>query len=223
MIDKEIIEKIVKTVMDEYKPAIEKTKNKENTGLTFPISVSNRHAHISQEHLEILFGRNYALKIMKDLSQPGQYAAHEKIIIAGSKGCIDSVRILGPVRKKTQVEISITDSYRLGIKPVIRESGDLSDTPGLTIVGPVGSVFVKEGAIVAKRHIHCTPEQAEKLGVKDNEIVNVKVDNERGGIFSNVVVRVSKDFSLDMHIDTDEGNAFAITPGTVGKIISNSQ
>lgn len=175
-----------------------------------PIGVSNRHIHLSGDDLEKLFGKGYNLTKKSDLKQPGQFAANETVIIRGPKGEIEKVRILGPIRKQSQVEISITDSFRLGVRPPIKESGKLENTPGLEIIGPNGSVEIPAGTIIALRHIHMTPEQAKKMGVKDKEIVEVETFGERKGILGNVLVRVSEQFSLEMHIDVDEANACAL-------------
>ncbi|HHF08906.1 MAG: phosphate propanoyltransferase [Thermotogae bacterium] len=180
----------------------------------YPIKagVSNRHVHLSQEHLEILFGEGYELTPIKDLGQPGQYAAQEKVILVGPKGAIEGVRVLGPVRKATQVEISRTDAFKLGVKPPIKDSGDHEGSVGLTLVGPRGTVVLKRGVILAKRHIHMTPEDAEKLGVKDKDLVMVycKGNGERKTIFDDVLVRVSGSYALEFHVDVDEANAAMI-------------
>lgn len=176
-----------------------------------PIGVSNRHVHVTQEDLETLYGKGYQLTKKSDLKQPGQFASNELVTIRGPKGEFDRVRILGPVRKQSQIEISKTDSFRLGILPPIRESGDLEGTPGLSMTGPQGTVELPSGAIVALRHIHMTPQQAAAYGVKDKDIVEVEVFGERRGIFGDVLVRVSEDFSLEMHVDVDEANACALS------------
>ncbi len=178
-----------------------------------PVGVSGRHVHVSQADLERLFGPGSALTVYKDLSQPGQYAANEMVTLVGPKGVITKVRILGPVRKATQVEISRTDGYALGIDAPVRESGDLVGTPGIVVVGPAGPVQLREGVIVAKRHIHFTPELARDFGVSDGEIVAVKAAGPRSLVFDEVVVRVRADFALDMHIDTDEANAAGLRQG----------
>ena len=179
-----------------------------------PVGISARHIHVSQEHLELLFGPGYRLTSIKDLSQPGQFAADERVTLVGPKGVIQKVRILGPVRNRTQVEISRTDCYALGILAPVRESGDISGTPGIVIVGPYGPIKIDEGVIIAKRHIHFTPKDAEEFGVSDSQIVLVKTEGERPLIFDDVVVRVREDFALDMHIDTDEANAAGLSQGS---------
>lgn len=186
------------------------TKLNEYNAYKIPIGISNRHVHVSQEDLGILFGKGYTLTKKSDLKQPGQYASNETVTIRGSKGEFERVRILGPTRNRTQVEISKTDSFRLGIRPPIRESGDLEGTPGIELIGPQGSVSISQGAIIALRHIHMTPEQAEALGVKDKDIVEVETFGERHGVFGDVLIRVSDQFSLEMHVDVDEANACAL-------------
>lgn len=175
-----------------------------------PIALSNRHLHISREHLDILFGTGYELKKLKDLKQPGQYAAEEKVDLVGPKGTIKGVRVLGPVRNKTQIEISFADSFVLGIKPPVRDSGDLVNSPGVKIVGPSGEVEIEEGVIAAARHIHMTPDIAEEWGVKDKDTVNVRTGGVRSIIFENVLVRVNQEYALEMHVDLEEGNGAGI-------------
>lgn len=178
---------------------------------TVPVGISNRHVHLSLEHISILFGQGYTLTVAKELSQPEQFASGETVKLVGPKGIIDRVRVLGPARSATQVEISVTDSYKLGIEAPVRDSGDLNGTPGLTIIGPHGTVHLEQGAIIAARHLHMTPADAEKFGLKNNDRISVRVPGSRGGIFDQVLVRVSGNFILDMHVDTDEGNAFGLS------------
>lgn len=185
-------------------------KLKEYNDFKIPVGVSNRHVHVSQEDLEVLFGKGYELTKKSVLKQPGQYASNETVTIRGPKGEFERVRILGPVRAKSQVEISKTDSFRLGIKPPIRESGKLDGTPGIEIIGPKGKIVLSYGAIIAFRHIHMTPEQALAMGLRDNEIVDVETFGERKGIFGDVLVRVSDKSALEMHVDVDEANAFSL-------------
>ena len=183
------------------------------------VEVSARHIHLSQEHLEVLFGKGYELTPKKDLSQPGQFACEERVTLVGPKGEL-KVSILGPFRPADQVELSFTDARTLGLKAVpVRESGDVAGAPGLKLVGPCGEAEMAEGTIVAKRHIHMTPADAEKLGVSDKEIVKVKLDTERPVIYDDVVVRVSDKFALAMHIDTDECNAAAAFGAVYGEIV----
>jgi Propanediol utilization protein len=184
-----------------------------------PIGVSARHIHLTQEHVEKLFGAGYQLTELKPLSQPGQYAANETVAVVGPKGSFAKVRILGPVRKATQLEVSRTDAFALGIHPPVRESGDIAGSAGITIQGPAGEVTIEEGVIVAARHIHMHTSDAERLGVADKQKLRVRAGGERGVVFENVIARVSPDFALDMHIDTDEANAAGIGNGEIAEII----
>ncbi|MBQ7288940.1 MAG: phosphate propanoyltransferase [Clostridia bacterium] len=184
------------------------------------VEVSARHAHLSQEALEILFGKGHTLTPKKELSQPGQYACEERITVVGPKKELAGVSILGPVRPSTQVEISATDARSIGLAAPIRESGDVAGSVGCKLVGPCGELEISEGVIVAKRHIHMTPADAEKYGVQDKQVVRVAVEsNGRSLVFGDVVARVSEKFALAMHIDTDEGNAAGCTPGMMGDIL----
>lgn len=191
----------------------------EKTGYLVPIGVSARHIHLTQEHVETLFGKGYQLTRKKDL-MGGQFAANEQVTIVGEKlRAIENVRVLGPVRKQSQVEISKTDTFKLGIKAPIRESGNIVGSAPIAVVGPKGTIYLKEGCIVAKRHIHMSCEDAIKTSLKDGDIVSVVVDNERGTIFNHVQIRVDKKFTLEMHIDADEANAAEIGPGVSGRIV----
>ena len=183
-----------------------------------PVEVSAHHVHLSPDHVEALFGPGHELSPYSDLSQPGQFACHEKVNLVGPKGRVDNVRVLGPPRKETQVEISMTEQFKLGVNAPIRESGDLLGTPGMTLEGPVGSVHLEKGVICTLRHIHMTPLDALKMGLQDKDVVRVKVNGGRGLVFGDVVVRVSPSFRLAFHIDTDEANAANITRQTVGYI-----
>lgn len=183
------------------------------------VGVSNRHIHLSQEDLEKLFGAGYKLSKMKDMKQPGQFAAKETVIIEGSKGKFEGVRILGPVRKETQVEISISDSFKLGVKPPIRESGKLDGTPGIKIIGPKGSVVKERGVIVAGRHIHMPKYIADIRGYKDGELVNVETFGERKMVLYNVLLRVGSNMAKEIHIDMDEANAAGLKNDDYVKII----
>ena len=182
------------------------------------VETSARHIHVTQQTLEILFGKGAELHNKKDLSQPGQYACEEKVTLVGPKGQL-TVTILGPTRPADQAELSLTDARALGITVPVRESGDVAGTPGLKLVGPCGEVEISEGAIAAKRHIHMTPEDAAELGVEDKQIVSVKLDTARPLIFGDVVVRVSPKFALAMHIDTDECNAACAYGQVFGEIV----
>ena len=184
------------------------------------IETSARHVHVTQETLEILFGKGAELTKKKDLSQTGQFASEQRVTVIGPKRELANVSILGPCRGANQVELSATDARSIGVDIVVRESGDIAGTPGCTIKGPAGEVTIKEGVIVAKRHIHLTPETAEKLGVKNKDTVWVKCNtNGRAAILGDVVVRVSDKFADAMHIDTDESNAISATPNLMGEII----
>ncbi len=184
------------------------------------VETSARHIHITQEHLEILFGKGATLTNKKDLSQPGQFACTERLTVVGPKKEMPGVTILGPVRAATQVEISLTDARSLGITAPVRESGDVKDSGGCKLVGPCGEVEISEGVIVAKRHIHLTPDDAAKFGVEDKEIVGLKIENGvRSLILGDVVVRVNKNFAAAAHLDTDEANAGALSGEVYGEIV----
>lgn len=196
-----------------------KEQSKDEQPFAVPVGVSARHVHLTKEHVETLFGKGYELTKKKEL-MGGQYAAEELVTIVGTKlRAIENVRILGPVRKASQVEISSTDMIKLGISAPIRESGNIKDSAPIALVGPKGAVFLNEGCIVAKRHIHMAPADAKTAGVKDNDIVSVKFINERETIFNNVQIRVDDSFTLEMHIDTDEANASRVKTGDTGYII----
>jgi putative phosphotransacetylase len=187
--------------------------------MNFVVETSARHVHLTEEDFKVLFGETTLTK-KKDLSQPGQFACNERVTVVGPKKEIANVSILGPYRSKSQVELSATDARSIGLPIVVRESGVLAGTPGCKLVGPCGELELKEGVIVAKRHIHATVADAAALGVKDKDIVMVKVNTpERSLIFGDVVVRVSDTYALAMHIDTDESNAAGVIPGTVGEIV----
>lgn len=182
------------------------------------IGVSARHIHLSKEDLKILFGDDYKLTIKASLSQKGQYACNEQVTLKGPKGIIERVRVLGPERDKTQVEISRTDSFKLGIKPPVRNSGDLDGATEITIVGPKGEI-TRNSAIIASRHIHATKEDAIKYGFDGKEFVSIKIDGEKKGILENVYVRLNDNFSLEVHLDTDDANAFLINNGDEAELI----
>lgn len=188
--------------------------------MNFIVETSARHVHLTQEHLEILFGKGYQLTKKKELSQPGQYACEERVTIVGSKKEMAGVSILGPVRKDTQVELSLTDARSIGVAAPVRESGDIAGSGSCKIVGPAGEIEITEGVIAAKRHIHATTADAEKLGVKNGEVVSVKVETDgRSLVFGDVVVRVSDSYALAMHIDTDESNAAGCGREQYGEIV----
>ena len=177
------------------------------------IGVSNRHIHLTQEHLEYLFGKGYKLKELKKINQPGQFASVETVTIKTEKSSIDNVRILGPIRNYTQIEISKTDAYKLGLNPPIRESGEITGSEKITVVGPKGELNLDEGCIIATRHIHITFEELEKLGLKNNSTVSIKIGGDKGAILDNVYLKASEDATLELHLDTDDANACLISQG----------
>lgn len=184
------------------------------------VETSARHVHLSEEHIAILFGEGHALTVKKELSQPGQYACEERVTVVGPKKSIERVSILGPARKASQVEVSFTDARTLGINAPVRESGDTKGSAGCKLIGPCGEVELTEGVIIAKRHIHVTPDDAKALGVSDKEIVKVAIDSEaRKTVFDDVVIRVNASFATAMHIDTDEANAACAFGECYGKIV----
>ncbi|HBK61134.1 MAG TPA: hypothetical protein DDZ84_10130 [Firmicutes bacterium] len=187
-----------------------------------PVGVSNRHLHVTQDDLEALFGREYKLSVKKDLSQKGQFAAEETVTIVGPKGSIANVRILGPCRKRTQVEVSRTDCFQLGLNPPVKDSGDLDGSPSVKIIGPKGEITIPIGVILAKRHIHMTPEEAERLGVHDRDTVMVQVAGDRALVFDEVLVRVDPTFTWEMHLDTDEANAACLKNGSLVTILKKN-
>ena len=183
------------------------------------VEVSARHIHVTDEQLEILYGKDYKLTVKKELSQPGQFVSNERLTLVGPKGELKA-SILGPTRKSAQVELSLTDARTLGVEAKVRESGDIAGTNGIKVVGPAGEIELTEGVIAAKRHIHMTPADAEKYGVKSGDIVSVKVVTDgRSVTFGDTVIRVRDDFALAMHVDTDEGNAAGMNGSVEGEII----
>lgn len=187
---------------------------------TVMVETSARHVHVTEETLEILFGKGYQLTKKKDLSQPGQFACEERVQVIGPKNSFPAVSILGPTRPADQVELSASDARSIGVAAPVRESGDIAGSGACKLVGPKGEVELKEGVIVAKRHIHMTPEDVENYGVKDKQVVSVKIDSpERSLVFGDVVVRVSPKFKLAMHIDTDESNAVMAGRDATGVIV----
>ena len=210
------IEKITRIILESL------SKQNSGTGYQVPIGVSARHIHLTQADVETLFGKGYQLTKKKEL-MGGQFASNELVTIVGLKlRAIENVRILGPVRKASQVEISATDAIKLGIKAPIRESGKIEGSAPIAIVGPCGVIYLKEGCIIASRHIHMSPADALSAGVKNGDIVSVKVENERATTFNNVLIRVDPSFTLEMHIDTDEANAAKISTGMKAEIIKNA-
>lgn len=176
-------------------------------GYKVPVGLSNKHLHLSSADLATLFGEGYELHPTKALKQPGQFASEEKVDIVGPKGTLKGIRVLGPVRKETQVELAMTDCRAIGVSAPVRESGKLEGTPGVKLIGPKGEVELDHGAIVALRHIHLSAEQAKEAGVADKEMVSIKVGGERGLIFENVLIRAGEGHDRECHLDTDEGNA----------------
>ncbi len=199
--NEELIQSIVQSVMDQL-------KNYDQ--LKIPIGVSNRHVHLSRKDMDALFGEGSELTKKADLAQPGQFAANETVTVRGPKGEFKKVRVLGPLRSESQVEISLTDGFSIGVKAPIKESGKLDNTPGVTLIGPKGSVELPKGTIVALRHIHMDPTTAEKLGLHDKDVVEVETFGERAGVLGNVLVRVSDKYALEMHVDIDEANACSL-------------
>lgn len=185
------------------------------------VEISARHVHLSQADLNTLFGEGYELTVKKELSQPGQFASNERVKVIGTKGEFPAVSILGPVRNATQVEISLTDARSIGVNAPVRESGDIAGSGSCRLVGPAGEIEISEGVIAAKRHIHATTADAERMGIENGEIVSVEIpsSNGRNLTFGDVVVRVSDSYALAMHIDTDESNAAGMAPNTIGKIV----
>lgn len=212
--DEKTIERITKLALE----AMQEQQSAKK-GFLVPVGVSARHVHLTQEHVEALFGAGHVLHPKKTL-MGGQFAAEECVTIVGLKlRAIENVRVLGPCRKQSQVEVSATDALRLGVKAPIRESGKLSGSAPIAIVGPCGAVYLQEGCIIAMRHIHMSPEDAKAAGVKDGDIVSVRADNERATIFDRVLIRVNENFTLEMHVDTDEANACKIKTGDTVRIL----
>ncbi|MFO1445650.1 phosphate propanoyltransferase [Bacillus sp. Bva_UNVM-123] len=215
--ESKLIENITRLVVKELQEhhLLEKEKKTH-----VPVSISARHLHLQQEHVDILFGKGYQLTFYKEISQPGQYACNEKVILKGPKGTIENVRVLGPLRKQTQIEISRTDARKLGLNPPVRNSGNLTGSAPIALVGPVGLVELLEGCIIADRHIHMTPKDAIEFGVADKQKVSVLVDGEKGGVMGQVTIRVNERYALDMHIDTDDANAFNLNGNEMLKNIT---
>lgn len=212
--EQQTVEMITQMVLQTISKMEEKTG-----GYQVPVGVSARHIHLTQEHVETLFGEGYRLTKKKDL-MGGQYACNETVTVVGIKlRAIENVRVLGPVRKSSQLEISATDAMKLGVAAPIRESGNVAGSAPVAVVGPKGVIYLKEGCIIAMRHIHMSPADAMAAGVRDGDIVSVKADNERGTVFNQVKIRVNDSFTLEMHIDTDEANASKIRTGDKVTII----
>ena len=183
------------------------------------IGVSNRHVHLTDKHLHILFGEDFELKKQKDLTQPGQFASTSFVTLKTGKGIIENVRVLGPTRNYTQVEISKTDSYKLGLNPPVRNSGDLALSESVTLIGPNGEVIIKEGCIIATRHIHILPEQVKQYKLEGKETVSVRLGGEKGGIINNVYLKPSDEAYFELHLDTDDANAHFVKNGDIAEIL----
>ncbi len=186
--------------------------------MKLPIALSNKHIHLSQADIDVLFGQGYELTHKKDLSQPGQFACEEMVEVVGPKGST-KMRVLGPARPESQVEVSLADARALGIAVPVRQSGDVEGTPGCKLVGPNGEVEIERGVIVAARHIHMSLEDAEKFGVKDKDVVSVRTEGLRGLVFNNVLVRANAAFKLEMHVDLEEGNAAGVKNGDLVELV----
>ncbi len=205
----DLIERIVAAVLRRLAPFCQMAQHPR----PIPVGISGRHVHLAAADLAALYGAGHLLQKQRDLSQPGQFAAAETVTLAGPKGCLERVRVLGPLRERTQVEISRSDAFHLGLNPPVRESGRLDGTSGITIVGPQGPVLLREGLIVARRHLHMSPADAEGYEVRDGENVRILAGRERNLIFDRVTVRVKPEFALELHLDTDEANAAGLGNG----------
>lgn len=207
-----LVNKVTKLVMEQIR---ELTEHPDHV----PVGISARHIHLERAHVEQLFGQGYRLTPMKDISQPGQYACEETVEVIGPKEKPLKMRVLGPERKDTQIEVSLSDSRILGMIPPVRSSGDIVGTPGIRIRGPKGEIEVPQGVIIADRHIHMTPEDARWYGVTNGQRVRVLIDGQRGGVMDHVIIRVAPTCSLDFHIDTDDANAFQLRQGQMVQIL----
>ncbi len=206
MDNEKLVEYISQLVIDEI--------NSLNMDNKVPVGISARHIHLKESDFRVLFGNNSELTFYNELSQPNQFAANEKVDLVGEKGTIKNVRILGPFRNETQVEIATSDVRKLGLKNVpVRQSGDIKNSAGLKIIGPKGELVIEDGVIIARRHLHATPLDAKRLGVKDGDIIEIVANGEKGGVLSNVIVSVGDNYKLDLHIDTDDASAFDIKQG----------
>lgn len=210
--DKATVEMVTRLVIN----SLETLGNPESK---IPVGISARHIHLERKHLDLLFGEGYQLTHLKPLTQPGQFAANETVDLIGPKGKIAKVRILGPERTHTQVEVAMTDARKLGLQPPVKTSGNLKGSPGITIRGPKGEITVSEGVIIADRHIHMTPEDAVRYALADGQKVRLIVEGDKGGILDNVTIRVGNKYALDCHIDTDDASAFLIQQGQMLTIL----
>lgn len=197
--------------------AAEIEKRLKRSKLAVPVGVSNRHCHLTREHFKVLFGASAEPKRVKDIKQPGFYAAEEAISVQGPKGTLHKIRLVAPYRDHTQIELAVTDALALGLKPPVRESGDVKGSAGATLIGPAGKVDIKEGVIIAQRHLHFSPSEAKAWGMTSGEVVRVRcgTGGGRSTVFEDVVVRVSDKYSLEFHVDTDEANAAGIKTGDI--------
>jgi putative phosphotransacetylase len=215
--DEAVIRHVVQEVLQRIFPAVPRV---DESGIPVLINVSNRHMHITKEDLEALFGSGAELEKLRDLMQPGEFASKSLVTLAGQNGVIRDVRILGPVRSYTQVEISLTDSFQLGIKsPLIRDSGAHEGTPGITAVGPAGAVTLRKGVILAQRHIHMHTDDGKRFGFRDGDWARVRIEGPRALVLERVLVRVKSTYAFEMHVDIDEANACALKSGDYGRIL----
>jgi len=205
----DIIQRITAEVVAELRGELE----------PIPIGVSVRHVHLTREHLDVLYGPGYELTVRNELYQPGFYAANETVTVATPKRALHSVRILFPLRDHSQVELARTDAFALGVDPPLRLSGDVKGTPGVTLIGPAGSVQLSEGMIIAARHVHMDQATADRFGVRNGEQIKVSIDGPRGVILDHVIIRVSEGTLLEMHLDTDEANAADVAQGVVARMV----
>lgn len=223
LMEREVIRRLVEKALRELSPSQEgKPGRGELPGVSaeplVPVGISARHVHLSPAHVEELFGPGYQLNPIRELL-PGQFAAQETVLLVGPKGVFQSVRVLGPARWATQVEVSRTDAFHLGVDPPVRDSGQLEGTPGLTLVGPRGAIHLERGVICAKRHIHLPPFEAPTWGLEDGALVRARVRGERGLVFGEVLVRVHPSYRLELHLDTDEANAAGVKNGDLFEVL----
>ena len=199
----------------------ELSKRLQRSKLAIPVGVSNRHCHLTKEHFKILFGANAEPKRVKDIKQPGFYAAEECIDVKGPKGVIKKIRLVAPYRDHTQIELAVTDALAIGVKPPVRESGDVKGSVGAVLIGPAGSVEIKEGVIIAQRHVHFNPEQAKKIGVRSGELLRLRcgTGGGRSTVFEDCIARVSDKYSLELHLDTDEAFAAGVKTDDLAYIV----